>query len=977
MKLKFIVAVTLIIIFISTVFLLKNNADNKPQMADRKLREEDKARFHEERVKYEFDLVKNPLTGKIPVGIYEQEIALANRLPVKEETISLSATNTLNTTVNNTYLPAGPNNIGARTRAIAYDVRYGSGNQVILSGSVSGGILRSTNGGNNWTNVTPNVNDIHSFTAIVQDPRGGFQDTWYAGGGELTGNSASEFGATYFGWGLWKSTNNGLSWSKLTFTIDDIPGNAAFANTLENFDHPFDFVYRLAVNPTNGHLYISCHRRVVRSTDAGASFQTVFGSAVLTNSLQGQNDVAVANDGRVLVAMNGGNPDISLKGVFISATGDRGSYVRIAGGSTLNVDSVANWRANSYDGGDKRILLTIAPSNQNVAYFFYENGLSSDAPDSKPEADLFKLDMNGTSSFTWSNRSDNLPDLPAGNLSGSDPLAVQAGYDMMVKVKPDNANVVFVGGTNLYRSDDGFTTNTNTSWINGYRQSPLDYRQYPNGHADIHELVFHPTNPNEAICGNDGGIQMTSNITGGGGTFPVHPVSWTMLPNYQTLQYYHVGMDPDASRNAFVGGAQDNGTQFRPSEINNHVQILIGDGTHVGMSRLNISDQNQYVYGAFQFGNIRRIRITNSFPTESIRPIGLTPFPDGGPNEFGEFITNFRLDPDNTEDLYYVNFNRLFRTTAASSVSAGGWTELTGVSQAVNVGSSTAGDIRIRAMAFSRGTYATSHALYIGTTNGKIFRIDDPRNIPPANIPVNITPPGLTGNVQDISVNPNNDEEIMAIVSNYGVVSIWHTTNAKLGTPTWRSIEGNLSLPSIRTCMIVVKKDAANQPATEYYVGTSIGLYSTTSISGTPTWQREGASTLNFAVVRSLAYRPVDNVMVIGTHGNGMYFTSVGTPNFTPNLNTGINPITNDNNFIRAVFPTISRNIVQFRTGNLFTIKKIIIQLTTINGQQVYRNETGYQNGSVTIEKFAAGAYILSITSNDGKYRHIQKIIKR
>ena len=985
MKRKFSIAVSIVCISIVTIFLLTNNS-SEPQITPHKSKEEDKARFHEERLKYEFDLVKNPVTGKIPTGIYEQERALAKSLPVKEETISLSATNTLNTTVNNTYLPAGPNNIGARTRAIAYDVRYGSGNQVIVAGSVSGGIMRSTNGGNNWTNVTPNVNDIHSFTAIVQDPRPGFQDTWYAGGGELYGNSASEIGATYFGWGLWKSTNNGASWNKLTFTIDDIPGNAAFANTLENFDHPFDFVYRLAVNPTNGHLYISCHRRVVRSTDAGASFQTVFGSAVLTNSLQGQNDVAVANDGRVLVAMNGGNPDISLKGVFISATGNRGSYVRIAGGSTLNVDSVANWRANNYEGGDKRILLTIAPSNQNIAYFFYENGLSSDAPDSKPEADLFRLDMAGTSTFTWSNRSENLPDLPAGNLSGSDPLSVQGGYDMVIKVKPDNPNVVFVGGVNLYRSDDGFTTATNTSWINGYRQSPLDYGRYPNGHADIHELVFHPTNPSEAICGNDGGIQVTSNITGGSGTFPVHPVSWTMLPNYQTLQYYHVGMDPDASRNVFVGGAQDNGTQFRDalsqlntpiSEINNHVQILGGDGTHVSMSRLNISDQNQYVYAASQLGNIRRIRITNTFATTSIRPNGLTPFPDGGSNEFGEFITNFRLDPDNTEDLYYVNFNRLFRTTAASSVTAGGWTELTGVGQAVNPGNPTAGtDIRIRAMSFSRGPYVTSHALYIGTTNGRIFRIDDPRNMNPTNVPVNITPVGLTGNVQDISVNPNNDDEIMAIVSNYGVVSIWHTTNAKLATPTWRSIEGNLALPSIRSCMIVVKKDAANQPATEYYVGTSIGLYSTTSISGTPTWQREGASTLNFAVVRSLAYRPVDNVMVIGTHGNGMFFASLGTPNFTPNLNTGINPITNDNNFIRAVFPTISRNIVQFRTGNLFTIKKIIIQLTTINGQQVYRNETGYQNGSVTIEKFAAGAYILSITSNDGKYRHIQKIIK-
>ncbi|HVE61082.1 MAG TPA: hypothetical protein VNA26_04640, partial [Chitinophagaceae bacterium] len=214
MKRKLTLAVALIIISISIFSLLKNNSSDQPQVTDRKLREEEKARYHEERLKYEFDMVKNPVTGKIPEGIYEQEMALANRLPVKEDTISSSTNSTLNTTVNNTYLPAGPNNIGGRTRAIAYDVRYGTGNQVIIAGCVSGGILRSADGGNNWTNVTPNINDIHSFTTIVQDPRAGFQDTWYAGGGELSGNSASELAATYFGWGLWKSTNNGVSWSK-------------------------------------------------------------------------------------------------------------------------------------------------------------------------------------------------------------------------------------------------------------------------------------------------------------------------------------------------------------------------------------------------------------------------------------------------------------------------------------------------------------------------------------------------------------------------------------------------------------------------------------------------------------------------------------------------------------------------------------------------------------------------------------------
>jgi hypothetical protein len=295
----------------------------------------------------------------------------------------------------------------------------------------------------------------------------------------------------------------------------------------------------------------------------------------------------------------------------------------------------------------------------------------------------------------------------------------------------------------------------------------------------------------------------------------------------------------------------------------------------------------------------------------------------------------------------------------------------------------------IRAMAISRGPYITSHTLYLGTTNGKIYRLYNPRNALPADPIVDITPSATLGwiagsNVQSIAVNPNNDDEVMAVVSNYGAINIWWTNNAKSATPTWRNAEGNLGLPSIRSCMIVVKKDISNNPVTEYYVGTSIGLYSAVNIGptliggGSPTWQREGGSVLNFAVVQSLAYRPVDNVMVLGTHGNGMYYTFLGTPNYNPNQNTGvIDPINNDKNFIKAVFPTVTPNIVEYKIGNLTTIRKISVQLFSMNGQLVMQNETTYQDGSIDISKINSGAYILSIYSDNRKYRHLQKIVRQ
>lgn len=949
--------------------------------------------FLEGRAQYDWLMLRDPATGKIPKGLFEQEAAFVQTLPVRQPEAARGGS----TTVLNTYLPAGPNNIGGRTRALAYDLRYnGTSNRVIVAGCVSGGIMRSTDGGANWTLVTPQ-NDIHSFTSIVQDPRGAFQDTWYAAGGEFLGNSASANGANYLGYGVWKSINNGASWTKLTLSITDI-GGGVFANgTYEQFDHPFDFVYKMAVNPTNGHLYLASFRRLVRSTDGGASFQAVFGNNSPTNAAHAQMDVAISGNGRIFLAVNGGNPDASQRGVWVSSTGNAGTFTRIAGGQTVGVDSVDNWRNNTSTNAGRRILISLAPSNNDIAYVFYQNGLSSDPPSLQPEADLFRLDISGNS-FTWTNRSNNMPDFDGGNLSGSDPLTVQGGYDMLVRIKPNDPNTVFIGGTNLYRSTDGFATKINTAWIGGYSTN-FTYSLYPNSHPDMHELVFNPVNSNEAISANDGGLQLTPNIMSGS------TVVWQFPGNYQTLQYYYVATDPDAGRNNFAGGAQDNGFLLRdrlgilgtaPADSNNHIRILSADGAAVGISRLDPASQNQYLYGGTQLGQIYRYRLTPPQQLISIRPNGLTTNPTYGSGFFGEFVTNFRLDPENTEDLYYVNFNRLFRTITASSVSAGGWTELTGVGNAIGIGSTT-GANSIRAMGFSRGPYTSSHVLYLGTTNGRIFRLNDPRNADPSAIPVDITPAGLVGNVQDIAVNPNNDDEVLAVVTNYGVtqggvlqniVNIWWTNNAKSDVPTWRSAEGNLAgtatsgYISARSCAIAVKKDIGNNPVTEYYVGTGAGLLSTQNLAavfaggGSPTWQREGVDRFNLAIVQSMVYRPSDNLLLLGTHGNGMYFSYLGTPNFTPNLNTAIDPVTNDPAFIRQAYPTVTSGVVRYQAGNMTGIRRIQLQLFDLTGRLLLQQEAAYSSGSLSLNGLPGGTYVLQITSDNRRQRYVQKIIR-
>jgi hypothetical protein len=593
------------------------------------------------------------------------------------------------------------------------------------------------------------------------------------------------------------------------------------AGTLENFDHPFDIVHKLFVNPVNGDLYVAGHRRLIRSQNGGTSWELVFNTLTAAGSATGQMDVTINSTGKIVLAINGGMPDASSRGVWTSTTGASNSWTRIAGGSILNVDSVDGWRGNSFNGGSKRILLGLAPSNQNIIYVLYENGLNQ-STDLKPEVDMYKLDISGASP-TWTNLSANMPDFPNGNRDGVDPIAVQGGYDMMVAVKPDDENAVFIGGTCLYRSTNGFSSTAATSWIGGYGNTLPTLSIYPNSHPDIHTLAFDPNTNNRAICGNDGGIQITNNVMGT--VTAQEPVTWSMIRNYQTLQYYHVAMDPESGRKNFLGGAQDNGSQFRPDGTDDHLRLVGGDGGAAGLNKAN--GTTQLVYCSSQLGSMYRVTLNNGSlaGVSTIQPTGLTASTGG----FGDFVTYFKIDFDNPDDAYYVNFNRLFRTTNASTVTSSGWTELTGVSSAVNP--SNGQNISISALESSRGDYFPSHALYIGTSNGKILRLDNPRNVGATTAPVDITPPQLTAlssavYISDIAANPNNDEEVMAVVSNYAVgtntaINIWWTNNAKSSTPTWRLAEGNLTSPSVRSAQIVVKKDGTGTAVTEYYVGTS------------------------------------------------------------------------------------------------------------------------------------------------------------
>src|SRR5262245_56896742 len=179
-------------------------------------------------LEYEFNLTKNPETGKIPDGIREQELEQAREIFRQQQLNGRLMVNS--------YSFQGPNNMGGRTRALAYDIRYdGAANRIILAGGVSGGIYKSTDDGATWTRKSP-IRDLFNVTCLVQDPRLASRDTWYYAGGEASGNSTSATGASYRGKGVYKSVDNGETWTFL-------PGSNG--GVLESFDNRADYVLRM------------------------------------------------------------------------------------------------------------------------------------------------------------------------------------------------------------------------------------------------------------------------------------------------------------------------------------------------------------------------------------------------------------------------------------------------------------------------------------------------------------------------------------------------------------------------------------------------------------------------------------------------------------------------------------------------------------------------------------------------------------
>lgn len=775
------------------------------------------------RLAYERLITANPQTGKVPINIRARELAFASA--IDESTIA-ARTQELSIT------SAGPSNVGGRTRALALDVRN---EDIILAGGVSGGLWKSTDGGDNWVRKSDPENRS-GVTALAQDTRSGKEDTWYYGTGEIIGNSARGGNAPFRGNGIYKSTNNGETWNALSSTQDSDPSV---------FNSQFQYIWNIEINDRNlvqDEIIVAAFGGILRSLDGGVSWGTKVGKGLFgLDPAINLNDTSAS----FFTSLEKTSDGVFYAGLSTSTgtdatSPDAGIYASVDGNDWFEFSPFTP--TSQY----RRIVIGSAPSDPASTYFLV---------DSNPTF-LLRYDLtsfNGTQPIgSWSNLSTNVPAF-GGQLGDFD---AQSSFNMLIKVHPTDEDIVYIGGTNLYRSTNGFATTGTTEWIGGYNPEG-GTSIYPNHHPDQHNLLFFPSNPNRMLSASDGGLIETQNAR-------FDSVIWTSRNNgYRTSQFFTIALSKEENDNFVLGGMQDNGTDIS-SGGQNWSNVVGGDGGYVATT-----PNKKLWFASFQNGQTFRLTLSDEFKLTSFARVD----PDAMVTNEGSsylFINPFILDPVRPNKMFIAGGNHLYVNDNVSQIPGGsqvgattGWEQVN--NSKIEFGLISAIDIS-----------SDGETVYFGSSNGILNKVEnaDESGSSAQVITSSIFPEDAY--LSSISVNPENQDHLIVCFSNYEVPSIFESID---GGSTFADISGNLEQfsdgtgngPSVRWMELV-----PTNAGILYLAGTSTGLYSTENSDGTATvWVRESPETMGSSVITMIDYRAIDGRLAIATHGNGVFTTTV------------------------------------------------------------------------------------------------------
>ena len=693
----------------------------------------------------------------------------------------------------------------------------------------------------------------------------------YAGTGEANGSATD---GAYFGDGIYRSDDAGDTWTNVG---------------LPESNH----IGRIVVDPTNpdrvfaaatGELYgKNVERGIYRTTNGGTNWEKVL---FVTDS-------TAAID----VAMNVANTNIIYAAMWERT---RKPWQRDYGGVTSAIhrstDGGTTWTELGAANGlpapnvqTGRIGIAVSESDPSTVYArFTTNEITNEFNG------LYKSTDNGDN---WTLVTS------AGALSGID--ANFGWYFGNVRVNPTNSSEVYVIGFELAKS-----TNSGASW------STL-----PGMHVDHHALDFSRTNSNFMLAGNDGGAYISNN----GGN------SWTHFENLPITQFYNIEVDYQHPERLY-GGTQDNNTiRTLTGSANDWNSIIGGDGFHVNVD----PNDNNYVYGESQYGNLRRS--TN----------GGSSFQNGTNGISGSDRTNWNtpviLSPFDSSKMFYGS-NKLYTSTRAVS-----WTP---ISPDLTDGLHPSGSLAFGTLTAIAASYNNLDVIYTGSDDGNVNVTFD-GGTTWTNVSAGLPDQYITS----IAMVPSDDMIAYVTVSGFKYLDytprVFKTTD---GGQNWTDISSNL--PNIPV------NDIITYPAENIlFVATDLNVWY--SKDDGANWTILG-NNLPFTVITDLKFHEPTKTLYAGTFGRGMHsydvsdILSIGENDFAENsIKIYPNPATSEF--------TISQNLSSEGTVQLFDIsgKKI---------KELFSGNFGAnKNIKVKTDGLATGIYLVKV--NSGKQSVTKRLI--
>lgn len=707
----------------------------------------------------------------------------------------------------------GPTNISGRCTDVEAISPRGD-QYTIWIGAATGGVWKSVNEGVTFEPVFDDM-PTASIGDIAIDPKN--HNTVWVGTGE-----ANIFRSSNAGCGIFKTTDGGETWEDMGLNNTHTIGRIRI-----NPEDP-DVVYVAA----SGHEWTNNKERgIFKTTDGGKSWDKV----LYINENTGFSDLVMdPKDPNTLYAT-------SWQRIRLKWNDPRSLEDHKHSGVWKTTDGGKNWKKinEGLPEANKRgrIGIDLCQSNPNVLYLLldnYEIAYKAEAGDldayGRPKADIIK----GATVYRSDDKGESWKQVSG--LSGENQKRFMEGHSAtygwvfgQIRVDPNDENTIYTLGLFMNTSTDGGKT----------------FKRVTTGaiHMDQHGLWIDPANSNYLLEVHDGGLSISYD----------RGKNWrNPLAELPLAQFYNIEFDNNTPFRVF-GSIQDHHSFYasvdlrygrdrvRPQEFEH---ILGAEGSSHQVS----PKDNNTIYASAFYGNLSRATISD-YPA-SQKYLMPTLLPDEAPLR-GQWVAPTLLSKHNPDIVYHA-----MQKVMMSRDQGDTWEyispDLTGNDP------KKYGDISYQTISSLSESPMRFGLIYAGTDDGRIWRTKDGgknwENIRNGAVPERwvsriVASQYELGTVYMTQTGRRDDDF---------QVYVWKSTDFG---DNWTDISGEIPVGPVN----VIREDPVNPQI--LYVGTDAGVY--VSKNQGKNWEVLGD--LPFAYVHDLAIHPRDNMIIIATHGRGMW----------------------------------------------------------------------------------------------------------